>query len=133
MKKSLFAALGALSILPALAVSVSACDGCMEGEMPAPTVAKTAVKAPVLSVKTVTFSAPKMHCGGCAMGIKTTLKKQNGVKTVEANPETKLVVVSYLSAKQNPKMLVAALAKAGWIASEVKAGAKPTAPAGTKA
>ena len=87
-----------------------------------------APKMAAMGVKTVTLSAPKMHCAGCAAGIKSTLQKQKGVKSVEANPTTKTIVVSYVSAQQNPKTLAAALAKAGWAAIEVKSATKTVAP-----
>ncbi len=115
MKTFLFAALSATL---SLSIPAFACDNCAQSETSA---AKTvAAKLPV-GIQTTTFSAPKIHCAGCAMGVKTALGKQAGVRSVEVDPKTKLVVVTYASKKQNPKMLAAALAKAGWPATEVKA------------
>lgn len=126
MKLFVLAALSATLAVPAFA-----CPDCMGDDEAAP--AKVAAPKAVATVKMTTLSAPKMHCAGCAQGIKTVLMKQKGVKTVVADSKTKLVMVSYLSAQQNPKMLAATLTKAGWPATEqkvadkaVKTGAKIT-------
>ncbi len=111
MKPLFLAALSASLLVPAVA-----CENCANGAAKA---ASAMAKLPA-GVKMTTLSAPKMHCAGCAQGIKTTLTKQPGVRSVEADAKTKLVVVTYISAKQNPKMLAAALTKAGWPAQEVK-------------
>lgn len=111
MKPLFLAALSASLLVPAVA-----CENCSNG---AAKVAPAMAKLPA-GVKMTTLSAPKMHCAGCAQGIKTTLAKQPGVQSVVADAKTKLVVVTYISARQNPKMLAAALTKAGWPAQEVK-------------
>lgn len=127
MKPFFLAALSATLLVPALA-----CENCSQGAAKGAAKAASTAKLPA-GVKVVTLSAPKMHCAGCAMGIKATLAKQPGVQSVEADAKTKLVVVTYASAKQSPKTLAATLTKAGWPAQEVKTDAAKTGAAKTGA
>lgn len=46
-------------------------------------------------MKTVTYSIPNISCGHCVHTIKTEVSDMEGVKSVEANEQTKQVVVVF--------------------------------------
>jgi copper ion binding protein len=47
------------------------------------------------NMKTVTYSIPNISCNHCVHTIKTEVSDLEGVKTVEANAETKQAVVVF--------------------------------------
>ena len=46
-----------------------------------------------------------MTCGGCANAVKRILKKMDGVTEIDANVETKLVIVDHTDAVTSQQML----------------------------
>ena len=60
-----------------------------------------------------TFNVQDMSCGGCAASIRTAVARVPGVSAVEANPETKDVVVD-ASAEVTREALIAAINAAGY-------------------
>lgn len=44
---------------------------------------------------TVTYSIPNISCGHCVHTIKTELRDVEGVKSVNASPETKMVEIVF--------------------------------------
>ena len=48
-----------------------------------------------------------MTCGGCANAVKRILKKMDGVTEIDANVETKLVIVDHTDAVTSQQMLEA--------------------------
>jgi copper chaperone len=47
------------------------------------------------NMKTVTFSIPSINCGHCVHTITTEVGDLEGVKSVQASPETKQAVISF--------------------------------------
>ena len=56
-------------------------------------------------METRTYPVRGMHCASCASIIERTLKKIEGVHSVEVNPGTEAAKISYDSAKTNPEQL----------------------------
>jgi copper chaperone len=46
-------------------------------------------------MKTVTYSIPNISCAHCVHTIKTEVSDLQGVKSVDANPQTKQAVISF--------------------------------------
>ncbi len=63
-------------------------------------------------------------CGMCEERIETNMAYEKGVKSVELNDETKIVTITYKSAKTNPKKLRKAISKLGYDADDVEADPK---------
>jgi copper chaperone len=42
-----------------------------------------------------TFSIPNISCGHCVMTIKNELSELEGVKSVEGNPEKKIIIIEW--------------------------------------
>ncbi len=55
-----------------------------------------------------------MTCGGCVNNVGSSLKKLDGVKSVEVNLEQKKAFVTYDASKIGTKELVAAISEAGF-------------------
>lgn len=66
-----------------------------------------------------TYSVPGMHCGHCQAAVSAALGTVHGVKRVEVDLETKLVVVT--GAYLDDGAMKAAIAEAGYDAEEVEA------------
>ncbi|MBK9515934.1 MAG: heavy-metal-associated domain-containing protein [Anaeromyxobacter sp.] len=62
----------------------------------------------------VTIPVGGMTCGGCVNNVGSSLKKLDGVKTVEVNLEQKKAFVTYDASKVTAKQLVAAISEAGF-------------------
>jgi copper chaperone CopZ len=56
----------------------------------------------------VEFEAPVMHCEACAATIVSALKEKKSVIDASANPETKIVSVTFSQQGFNPKASIAA-------------------------
>ena len=63
-------------------------------------------------------------CGMCEERIETNIAYEKGVKSVELDDETKIVTITYKSAKTNPKKLRKAISKLGYDADDVEADPK---------
>lgn len=67
--------------------------------------------------KTSTFRVEGMTCGGCAAGLKMTVKKLDGVQKAEASYEEGKAVVTYDPSKLKPEQIIAAIEKLGYKAT----------------
>jgi copper chaperone len=47
------------------------------------------------TMKTVTYTIPNISCGHCVHTIKTEVIELDGVKTVDANPQTKQATIMF--------------------------------------
>lgn len=63
---------------------------------------------------TTQLTTPDMGCQGCAMHIEKTVKQFAGVQSVEADPDTKLVTMTYDPAQVDLTKVADALAKEGY-------------------
>jgi len=69
-------------------------------------------------VDTKTFRAPAIHCGHCVMTIKRELGELEGVKSVEVDLATKLVMVVW-EAPATWDKIKALMAEIGYPAAEL--------------
>lgn len=60
-------------------------------------------------------------CGMCKDRIETDLSKENGVKSVSLDTDTKIVTVGYNPEKTDPDKIRTAISKIGYDADDVKA------------
>ena len=97
--------------------------GCKKAEN---TAAAKPAKAPLpteplaKSDKSVKFKAEQMHCGGCANKVKRLMYTIDGVCWVEVDMPTKVVTVSYQSAKTNPEAMKEAFKTINYTVEDVK-------------
>ncbi len=63
---------------------------------------------------TATLRAPNISCGHCVMAIKKAVGKLQGVSSVEGDPETKVVTVSYDPSQVNLTSIEDAMAEEGY-------------------
>ena len=85
------------------------------------------IAASAKDIKTVVFTTnPIMHCENCENKIKTNLRFEKGVKSIETNIPEQHVTVSYDAQKTNVEKLQKAFTKFGYNAAVVGDGnAKP--------
>jgi len=76
-------------------------------------------------MKTHTYPVRGMHCASCASIIEKTLKKIEGVHSVEVNPGTETAKISFDEAMTNPEQMSKAIEPLGY--SLVAPAAVPTA------
>ena len=62
--------------------------------------------------QTVILSVKGMTCGGCAVSVKTALRRVNGVGKVKVSHKQGKAQVTYDPSKTNPSALAAAVTKA---------------------
>ena len=97
--------------------------GCKKAEN---TAAAKPAKAPLpteplaKSDKSVKFKASQMRCGGCANKVKRLMYTIDGVCWVEVDMPTKVVTVSYQSAKTNPEAMKEAFKTINYTVEDVK-------------
>ena len=60
-----------------------------------------------------------MHCQACADNITTNLMLERGIKSVNADPVSKLVEVVYLPQKTNPEKIAENIRQLGYSASVI--------------
>ena len=60
-------------------------------------------------------------CGMCEERIETNMAYEKGVKSVELDDETKIVTITYKTAKTDPDKLREAISKLGYDADDVEA------------
>ena len=76
-------------------------------------------------VKTVVFTTnPIMHCANCENKIKTNLRYEKGVKSIETNVDEQRVTVSYDPSKTNAETIKKAFTKFGYEATTITGGEK---------
>ncbi len=63
-------------------------------------------------------------CGMCEERIETNMAFEKGVKSVELDEKTKIVTITYKTAKTNPEELRKAISKLGYDADDVEADPK---------
>lgn len=63
-------------------------------------------------------------CGMCEERIETNMAYEKGVKSVELDDETKIVTITYKTAKTNPEQLRKAISNLGYDADDVEANAE---------
>jgi len=69
-----------------------------------------------------TLTIKGMTCGGCAAGVKTQLKRTEGVTAYQVSYEKGEAEVSYDPAKTTPEKIAASVSKTGFSASVKKSG-----------
>ena len=62
-------------------------------------------------------------CGMCEERIESNMAFEKGVKSVELDDETKIVTITYKTAKTNPEKLRKAISDLGYDADDVEADA----------
>ena len=87
------------------------------------------IAASAKDIKTVVFTTnPIMHCENCENKIKTNLRFEKGVKSIETNVAEQRVTVSYDAAKTTADKIKKAFTKFGYNAEVVEckgSGKKP--------
>ena len=63
-------------------------------------------------------------CGMCEERIETNMAFEKGVKSVELDDKTKIVTITYKTAKTNPEKLRKAISDLGYDADDVEANAE---------
>lgn len=66
------------------------------------------------------FTVTGMHCGGCANGICSELKRTKGVTAATVSLTNRLAVVAYDNSKVSVKKLVKVIQEAGYAAKPLK-------------
>ena len=69
-------------------------------------------------VETASISVEGMRCGACCTKVETALARQNGVKTVSVDLETKFATVEFYPAKVAKSELVQVVSDAGFAVNE---------------
>lgn len=67
---------------------------------------------------TVQLQAPDISCGHCVGSVKNRIGQLDGVETVEASADTKLIDITFDSEKVNLDKIKAELADEGYPATE---------------
>ena len=76
-------------------------------------------------IKTVRLTTtPQMHCAACEKKIKSNLRFEKGVKTIETNVDEQTVTVSYDTKKTTPEKIAKGFEKFGYKARQLKKGEK---------
>ncbi|MFQ6030327.1 MAG: heavy metal translocating P-type ATPase [Dehalococcoidia bacterium] len=68
----------------------------------------------------VTLEVPSIHCEGCVEGLRTVLKRVEGVTMVEGDSEAKLVVVTHRNGSDTESDLREAIERAGHVVGQVR-------------
>ncbi len=76
-------------------------------------------------IKTVVFTTtPQMHCEGCENKIKSNLRFEKGIKSIETSVANQTVTVTYNADKTTPEKLQKGFEKFGYKARILKDGEK---------
>lgn len=119
-----FLALGMVGVTGAAAL----CDLCGPGSAtllaapaPAATVAGRAIPAVARDVEpaTVTLKVEGMTCGGCVIGVRTVLRRLEGVSEADVSYENQRAIVTYDPAKVTTDQMIAAIRTLGYKAAVV--------------
>ncbi len=81
--------------------------------------ASVAFVASVQALDIVTLDVQGMTCGGCAIGVKTVLKRLPGVSKADVQYEAHRAVVTYDRSKVTVRQMVAAIATLKYTATPV--------------
>jgi len=78
-----------------------------------------AEKKPKAEKKTVVFQT-NIHCAQCAKKVRENISFEKGVTGLEIDEKTKVVTITYDSAKTSEEKLAAAINKLGYTAEVIK-------------
>ncbi len=81
----------------------------------------TARVTPSVEPATVTLKVEGMTCGGCVIGVRTVLRRLDGVREADVSYEQQRAVVNYDTAKVTVEQMIAAIKTLGYKASLVTA------------
>lgn len=81
----------------------------------------TVVSAQTKPIQTVKLSTPTVQCGMCKTKIESTLKRYDGVMTVNVNYKKKETTVKYITDRINEEFIKTAIANMGYDANEIAA------------
>lgn len=124
MKKTLFSATALITLFAA--TSAFACDeheahASTEGKKAAHTLTVVKSGTTQSGEQSTVFSISKMVCSSCRNAIEASLKKVNGVKSVNFDMKKKTAEVIYLAGSATPVALMEAVKSAGFEALPAKA------------
>ena len=84
-------------------------------------------------IKTVVFTTtPQMHCAACENKIKSNLRFEKGIKSIETSVPDQTVTVQYNAGKTTPEKLQKGFEKFGYKARILKDGEKVEKNTGEK-
>ena len=87
----------------------------------------------VKTIKTVVFTTtPQMHCEACENKIKSDLRFEKGIKSIETSVPNQTVTVKYNADKTTPEKLLKGFEKFGFKARILKDGEKVKKNSGEK-
>lgn len=72
-----------------------------------------------MSAATVSLKAPDISCGHCVSSVKNRLGQLEGITSVDASPETKIIAVTFDSEAVSLDKIKAELEDEGYPATEV--------------
>ena len=72
-----------------------------------------------MTTATVKLQAPDISCGHCVSAVKSRVSNLEGVESVDASAETKLIDISFDGEKLTLEKIQAELADEGYPATEV--------------
>ena len=75
---------------------------------------------PAEATKVATIKVDGMTCGGCALGVRTALKRLDGVAKAEVSYEDQRAIVTFDPAKVGTDELIQAIGKVGYTATLVE-------------
>ena len=75
---------------------------------------------PAEATKVATIKVEGMTCGGCAIGVRTALKRLDGVAKAEVSYEDQRATVTFDPAKVGTDQLIQAIGKVGYTATLVE-------------
>ena len=76
-------------------------------------------------IKTIVFTTtPQMHCAACENKIKSNLRFEKGIKSIETSVSNQTVTEKYNADKTTPEKLQKGFEKFGYKARILKAGEK---------
>lgn len=72
-----------------------------------------------MSATTISLQAPDISCGHCVSSVKNRLGQLDGIESVEASAETKVIDVTFNAEAVSLEQIQAELADEGYPATEV--------------
>ncbi len=93
--------------------------------------ARAAADAEETPLVTSVFEVEGMTCGGCEAAVKATVKRLDGVRTVDASHREKRATVTYDEQKVKPEAIVQAIEKLGYSAELLETDPPAATPEST--
>jgi copper chaperone CopZ len=81
----------------------------------------TTASAQTKPIQTVKISTPTVQCGMCKTRIESTLKRYDGIMTVNVNYKKKETTVKFITDRINEEFIKTAIANIGYDANEIAA------------